>query len=131
MGTARRHLHRTDRLRAHRQQERANDLKTIFANDEHEDAIKERLNSYAPGAGWFALEAKIRAYAPDKVLIALKASNDAHRQIMMAAIRRDAAPPGEAKVGAFREVDDALDTGLDADEALIAIIREEIRVTRP
>jgi len=88
------------------------------------------LDSYKPDSDWFMLEAKLRAYGSDQVLAACLAANAAHAEIISAAQSRDIAVPGEYSIAAFAAVDAALTVGLERDEALIAVVREEIQLMR-
>ena len=114
----------------HRQMVREHHARRFRFNQEAEDAIQNTLDSYKPDSSWFMLEARLRAYATDAVISAFLASNDAHREFIAAAQKIEFAAKGAESVAAFKARDAAVKAAREKDEALGAVIREEIQLMR-
>lgn len=113
----------------HRQAVREHHARRYRLNQEAEEAIQEHLDSFIP-ASWFALEARLRAYATDEVIAASLASHEAHRQFVLAAQQVEFAAKGAASVAAFNARDAAVAAAQQKDGELIGVIREETQLRR-
>jgi len=126
----------------HRLMKRRHDLRGYRMDEASEQQLKEFFDSYhAPG--WFQAQARLTAYASDPVLAAFEASEQAHHEVwaryqryrMMADDNKRAtetgqfgsAHDGEETLAARRAVDPAVEEAEAQDQALIKLIRDELR----
>jgi hypothetical protein len=126
----------------HRQMKRQHDLRMYRLDQDSEQHLKDFFGSYdAPG--WFQAQARLTAYASEAVLDASKASERAHREVwaryqryrMMADDNKLAAETGnqamahdgKATVQVRHDVDPAVEEAEAMDQALIKVIRDELR----
>jgi len=125
----------------HRQMKRRHDLRGLRWDEATEQQQAAFFDSYQP-PNWFQAQARMTAYASRSVLDAFEASENAHLEVRarylrykaMADDNREAsqtgnlalAHDGRATVDARHEVDPALDLAEQADQALRALIRDEL-----
>lgn len=126
----------------HRRLKRRHDLRWFRWDEATEQQRDEFFDSYQP-PNWFQAQARMTAYASDAVLEAFDASERAHIEVweryqryrMMADNNKRAsetgqfgiAHGGEETIAARKLVDPAVDDAEVKDQALIKLIREELR----
>jgi hypothetical protein len=126
----------------HRQAQRHFDLRKYRVDDETEQKLKQFYENYElPGV--FETQGRLVAYASDAVMDAFNASRGAHakvrvqygRRVALRETSRLAQASGDLKVmpnrqelnEVNRQLDDVLSAADAADEALIKVIRDELR----
>lgn len=126
----------------YRQAKRSYDLRKYRLEDKFEQELKEFYDSYElPGV--FEMQARLAAYGSDTVMDAFKAASQAHNQVRMACSRVEmfreqirtaqvngtprSAPDGDTIMDAQHQLDGALKAAEMADQALIDVIRDELR----
>lgn len=126
----------------HRQMKRQHDLRMYRLDEDYEQQLKDFFASY-DGPDWFQAQARLTAYASEAVLDAFEASERAHREVwalyqryrMMADDNKLAAASGSQAMGhdgkttvqARHDVDPAVEKAEAMDQALIKVIRDELR----
>jgi hypothetical protein len=129
----------------YRQQKRQNKLRMYRLDEDSEQKITDLFASYEP-SGWFEAQARLVAYASDAVLDAYEVSQRADREVLARYQKyqfitednvRAAASGGLGSVhdsqtvgNALKAINPALREAADTDEALIKVIRDELR-SRP
>lgn len=129
----------------HRQAQRHFDLRKYRTDGEAERMLKEFYENYEL-PGMFETEARLVAYASDAVMEAHKVTRGAHATVKVAyshraALRESAklaqesgrlegVPDADTMMDADRQLDRALTAADAADDALIQVIRDELR-SRP
>jgi hypothetical protein len=126
----------------HRQAQRHFDLRKYRVYGEEEQKLKEFYQNYElPGV--FEAQGRLVAYASDAVMDTFNASRGAHAKVRVQYSHRAAlqeqirtaqangtpqsAPDGGTMMDAQRKLDAALEAADAADEALIKVIRDELR----
>jgi hypothetical protein len=126
----------------HRQAKRHFDLRNYRVAEEEEQKLKQFYENYElPGI--FETQGSLVAYASDAVMDAFTASRGAHAKVRVqyshrAALRESARlaqqssrlegiPDSETMTDAQRQLDNALQAADAADDALIEVIRDELR----
>jgi hypothetical protein len=126
----------------YRQRKREHDLRMYRLDEDSEEKLREFFDSYqAPG--WFQARARLTAYASDPVLAAFEASEQAHHEVwacyqryrMMADDNKravetgqfGAAHGGQETIDARKAVHPAVEEAEVQDQALIKLIRDELR----
>lgn len=126
----------------HRQAEHRNKLRRYRLDDKSEQLLKDWLASYSP-PGWFEAEARLLAYASDKVVTTFEETEQAKiavwelhlRRLTIAEDNRLAAESGnpagahdgDVATKVRNDMDKALAASETKDLALITLIREELR----
>lgn len=114
----------------HRREDRANELKMFRWDEETEARRKQWLDSHKLPDDMFVMEARIRAFASNRVLQAFDAANAAHAMVRDAVEDKDIAPNGEQKRAAFAAIHELLMAAVSTDDALITAVREEVQLMR-
>jgi hypothetical protein len=126
----------------YRQVKRQHELRMYRLDEDSEQQLKDFFASYEP-PGWFQAQARLRAYASDEVWEAFEATRLADQEVwglyqhwqMLADSNRlavesghpGAAADGETMIRARRAVNPAVAEAEARDEAIIKLIREELR----
>jgi hypothetical protein len=126
----------------HRNAQHRHELRTYRLDDESEQLLDDLLASY-DRPGWFEAEARLFAYASDRVVAAFEETERAKIEVSelyrywqaLAGDNRLAAESGnpsgahdsEVVIKARRDVDDALEVSAKKDAVLIALMRDELR----
>lgn len=127
----------------YRQSKRLNDLRGYRWDEGSEQQLKEFYDAYeAPG--FFESRARLASYASDVVLAASNAAGKAHgevraRWMQLGELREQirtaqlngtpqSAPDGETMMNANRQINSAREAADATDDALIEIIRVELRI---
>jgi hypothetical protein len=126
----------------HRQAQRHFDLRKYRVDDKTEQKLKQFYENYElPGI--FETQGRLVAYASDVVMDAFNATRGAHANVKVqhghrAALRESArlaqesgrlggVPDADTMMDAQRQLDSALEAADAADDALIKVIRDELR----
>lgn len=126
----------------YRQLKRRHDLRDYRWDKESEQQLAAFFEGYDP-PGWFEVQSRLVAYASDPVVDAFKATSEAHEDVQRRYQRYSAmadenkltlasgqvgpAHSGEETLAALRAVDPVLKDAEAKDEALIKLIRDELR----
>lgn len=125
----------------YRQAKRRHDLRGFRWDEATEEQLKAVFDGYDP-PGLFEAQGRLSAYASDAVLDAFQAASRAHGEVRTryqryAAMADDnkqvaetgygTAHGGEETIAALRAVDPAVKDAEEKDEALIKLIRDELR----
>jgi hypothetical protein len=126
----------------YRQMKRQHELRMYRLDEDSEQQLKDFFASYEP-PGWFQAQARLRAYASDEVWEAFEATRQAdvevsgrYRQWKMLADdnrlavesgRPGAATDGQTTINARRAVNPAVEEAETRDEAVVKLIRDELR----
>ena len=121
---------------------RQHELRMYRLDEDSEQQLKDFFASYEP-PGWFQAQARLRAYASDQVQEAFEATRQADLEVrvlydrwfMLTEQARTAmesgnfaaAPDGSLVIQARRDVNPALEEAEAKDEAVIKLIRDELR----
>jgi hypothetical protein len=126
----------------HCQSKRRHELRGYRWDKASEEQLKDFYDAYEP-PGFFEWRSRLAAYASDVVIAASNAADKAHGEVrarcsQLEALREQirtaqlngtpqSAPSGETMMNANRQINSALEEAESADDALINIIREELR----
>ena len=126
----------------YRQMKRQHELRMYRLDEDSEQRLKDFFVSYEP-PGWFQAQARLRAYASDEVWEAFEATRQADFEVwdryrqwkMLADDNRllvesgnpGAVTDGQTTINARRAVNPAVEEAEARDEAVIKLIREELR----
>lgn len=126
----------------HRQARRVHDLRGFRWDEETEKQMESVLDSYDP-PGSFEMRGRLVAYASDAAMSAFNVASGAHGEVRGAYAHRDAlkesarlaqasgrlegVPDGDTMMTAHRQLNNALEAAGDADDALIKVLRDELR----
>ena len=127
------------------QSKRRHELHGFRWDEASEERLKDFYDAYER-PGFFEWRSRLAAYASDVVIAASNAADKAHGEVrarcsQLGELREQirtaqlngtpqSAPTGETMMSANRKINDALEEAESADDALINIIREELR-SRP
>jgi len=126
----------------HRQMKRQHDLRGFRWHEASEQGLSDFFASYEP-PGWFQAQARMIAYSSPPVLVAFETSNQAHLEVRdcyqrwhsMADDNKRAVETGslgathdgEETIKAYKEIRLKLEEAETYDEALVKLIRDELR----
>lgn len=125
----------------HRQRKRQHDTRRYRLDEEAEKKLREFFDGYEP-PGWFQVQVRAVAYASDRVLGAFDEAELAHRKVwgcyrrwvelaednqLAVEAGNPSAVDGGAAITARKAIDPALDEAEEKDQALVDLIRDELR----